>query len=79
MSLTAMLSCLSGEERDNSPRSDFILRAGDTVESIGMVLSGCALVVQEDIWGNRNILSRSRDRGRPSPRPSPARQTVSPM
>ena len=24
-----------------------------------MVLSGCALVVQEDIWGNRNILSRT--------------------
>ena len=56
--LTAMLSCLNAEERD-FPKEDFILRAGDTVESIGLVLSGSALVIQEDIWGNRNILSKA--------------------
>ena len=41
--LTAMLSCLNAEERD-FPKEDFILRAGDTVESIGLMLSGSALV-----------------------------------
>ena len=56
--LTAMLACLNAETRD-FPKDDFILRAGDTVESIGLVLSGSALVIQEDIWGNRNILSKA--------------------
>ncbi len=36
-----------------------MLRAGDTAESIGLVLSGSVLVIQEDIWGNRNILSKA--------------------
>ena len=37
----------------------FLLRAGDTAGSVGLVLSGSVLVIQEDIWGNRNILSRA--------------------
>ena len=37
----------------------FVLRAGDTADSIGLVLSGTVLVIQEDIWGNRNILSKA--------------------
>ena len=68
--LDAMLTCLAAKI-EQFPKDVFLLHPGDTVEEIGMVLSGCALVVQDDIWGNR--------RGRPTPRPSPARQTVSPM
>lgn len=56
--LTAMLSCLETRE-ERFPKDTFLLRAGDTVESIGLVLSGSVLVVQEDIWGNRNILSKA--------------------
>ena len=56
--LTAMLACLRAERRDY-PRDAFVLRTGDTAESIGIVLSGSVLVVQEDIWGNRNILSKA--------------------
>ena len=56
--LTAMLSCLKAESRD-FPKDAFLLRAGDTAESIGLVLSGSVLVIQEDIWGNRNILSKA--------------------
>ena len=56
--LTAMLSCLKAESR-NFPKDAFLLRAGDTAESIGLVLSGSVLVIQEDIWGNRNILSKA--------------------
>ncbi|MDO4494114.1 MAG: Crp/Fnr family transcriptional regulator [Clostridia bacterium] len=38
----------------------YLLRAGDTTEVMGLVLSGSALIVQEDLWGHRNILSRCR-------------------
>ena len=56
--LDAMLTCLAAKT-EQFPKDVFLLRPGDAVEEIGMVLSGCALVVQEDIWGNRNILSRT--------------------
>ena len=56
--LTAMLSCLDTRKED-FPKEAFVLRAGDTVESIGLVLSGSVLIIQEDIWGNRNILSKA--------------------
>ena len=56
--LTSMLSCLGTREED-FPEESFVLRAGDPVDSIGLVLSGCVLIIQEDIWGNRNILSKA--------------------
>ena len=56
--LTAMLSCLRAEKKD-FPKEAFVLRAGDTAQSIGLVLSGSVLVIQEDVWGNRNILSKA--------------------
>ena len=56
--LTAMLSCL-GARIDTFPKGARLLRAGDTVEEVGLVLAGSALIVQEDIWGNRNILSKT--------------------
>ena len=56
--LDAMLSCLNAEKK-SFPKDAFVLRAGDTAESIGLVLSGSVLVIQEDIWGNRNILSKA--------------------
>lgn len=56
--LTSMLSCLETRE-ERFPKDTFLLRTGDTAESIGLVLSGSVLVVQEDIWGNRNILSKA--------------------
>ena len=56
--LTAILACL-GAEVKHFPKDDFLLRAGDTAESIGLVLAGSVLVIQENIWGNRNILSKT--------------------
>lgn len=55
---SAMLSCLQAEKKD-FPKEAFLLHAGDTAESIGLILSGSILVIQEDIWGNRNILSKA--------------------
>ncbi len=56
--LISMLSCL-GTRKENFPKKTFVLRAGDTVDSIGIVLSGSVLIIQEDIWGNWNILSKT--------------------
>ena len=53
-----MLACLRAEKKD-FPKDAFLMRTGDTAESIGLVLSGSVLVIQEDIWGNRNILSKA--------------------
>lgn len=55
---TAMLSCLD-TKTESFLKDAFLMRAGDTAESIGLVLSGNVLIVQEDIWGNRNILSKA--------------------
>ena len=56
--ISAMLHCLDAQT-ETYPKDAFLLREGDTTDSIGMVLSGSVLVIQEDIWGNRNILSRA--------------------
>lgn len=37
---------------------EYILHAGDTTENMGFVLTGSVLVVQDDFWGHRNIMSR---------------------
>lgn len=34
-----------------------ILRAGTRTDSMGLLLSGKAIIVQEDFWGNRNVMS----------------------
>ena len=56
--LIEMLSCLETRQ-EGFPKDTFLLRVGDTVESIGVVLSGSVLIIQEDIWGNRNIISKA--------------------
>ena len=39
-------------------KDSYIFRAADSTEVMGLVVSGCVLVVQEDLWGHRNILSK---------------------
>ena len=53
--LATLLSCL-GARIDTFPKGSRLLRAG---EAVGLVLAGSALIMQEDIWGNRNILSKT--------------------
>ena len=38
--------------------NEYILRAGDSTRDMGLVLKGSVLVVQEDLWGHRNIMSK---------------------
>ena len=37
-------------------KGSFILHTGDKTNQLGILLSGHALIIQEDWWGNRNIL-----------------------
>ena len=46
--LAAMLSCL-GARIGTFPKGSRLLRAGEAVEEVGLVLAGSALIVQEDI------------------------------
>lgn len=52
-----MLACLEAKKASYK-KGEFILRAGDSTEAIGLVLLGNVLIIQDDIWGNRNILSK---------------------
>lgn len=56
--ICAMLSCLQARV-ESFPKEAFLLHAGDKADAIGLVLSGNVLVIQEDIWGNRNIISKA--------------------
>jgi len=51
-----MLHCLN-PRRENFRKDEIIFRAGETIDAFGLMLSGSALIFQEDYWGNRNIIS----------------------
>ena len=52
-----MLSCLGAEERSYE-KEEMIYRAGNTVTSLGVVMHGSVMIVNDDLWGNRSILDR---------------------
>ncbi|WP_040195657.1 Crp/Fnr family transcriptional regulator [Candidatus Soleaferrea massiliensis] len=52
----SMLECLSARTAYYE-KNEQILRFGDAVDTVGMVLSGSIHVSKEDFWGNRNILT----------------------
>ncbi|MCI9273307.1 MAG: Crp/Fnr family transcriptional regulator [Clostridiales bacterium] len=54
--IESMLSCLQATIKTFT-KNEPVLHAGETVSSIGMLLSGDAYILQEDFWGNRNIVS----------------------
>lgn len=55
--LNGMLDCLSAVKLEYA-KNDFVLRFGDSVNSIGMVLAGSVCIIKEDYWGNRNIIAK---------------------
>ncbi len=54
--LTEMLGCLGAKIRTYK-KGSYILRNGTVTKSLGIVLKGKAMILQEDFWGNRNLLS----------------------
>lgn len=52
----ALLACV-GARRESYRKGDFIFLNGNLVDTIGIVLSGRAQIVKEDVFGNRAILN----------------------
>ncbi|MDD3920632.1 MAG: Crp/Fnr family transcriptional regulator [Eubacteriales bacterium] len=50
-----MLTCMDAEKKEYD-KGAYLLHVGEKVRAIGMLLSGSAHVVEEDFWGNRNII-----------------------
>ena len=39
-------------------KENYILHCGEQVKEMGMLVSGGLLIVQEDFWGNRNLVAK---------------------
>ena len=55
--ILSILHCVNAATTSRK-RDSYIFRAGDSTEVMGLVVAGCVLVIQEDLWGHRNILSK---------------------
>ena len=55
--ILSILHCVSATKA-SKPSGSYIFRAGDSTEVMGLVLTGSTLIIQEDLWGHRNILSK---------------------
>ena len=55
--IAPMLGCL-GARAASYARGEYLLREGERTGSLGLVISGAVSVVQEDFWGNRNLMAR---------------------
>ncbi len=51
-----VLKCLAPTEKAFA-KGEYLLRSGDRVKAMGLVMSGCVHLVKEDYWGNRTILT----------------------
>lgn len=55
--ILSSLHCI-GIEEEAKEKNEYILRAGDKTDTISLLASGKALVIQEDLWGNRNVIAK---------------------
>ncbi len=55
--LSAILSCLNARTRQYK-KGEYILKSGSGLTRVGIVLSGCVHLIQEDYWGNRFLMSQ---------------------
>ena len=55
--ILSVLHCVNAAVQ-HKQKDEYILRVGDRTESMGLVLRGSVLVLQEDLWGHRNIMHR---------------------
>ena len=55
--IKSMMSCLQAFTK-RYPRGAIIHHAGNSIHSVGMVLSGSVSIENDDIWGNKSILDR---------------------
>jgi len=55
--ITSVLHCVGAVVRE-AGAGEYILRAGERTQAMGLLLSGSALAVQDDLWGQRNIMGK---------------------
>ena len=55
--ITSVLHCVGAVVREAGV-GEYILRAGDRTQAMGLLLCGAAFAVQEDLWGQRNIMGK---------------------
>ena len=53
--LKEMSGCLGAYEKSYQ-KGQIVYRMGDTVDAIGIVLTGSVMIENDDIWGNKSIL-----------------------
>lgn len=54
--ILSVLKCMEASVMQKE-KDEMILHAGDSIEYMGILLSGKALIIKEDVWGRRNILT----------------------
>ncbi len=54
--IKSMLNCLNATTRKYA-KNEYIIKGGDKITSMGMVMSGMVMVEKNDYWGNCSILS----------------------
>ena len=52
----AVLHCVDAKTISYS-KDRYIMRAGESTDVMGLVLKGSVMIIQEDYWGHRNIIS----------------------
>ena len=55
--ITSVQHCVGAVVRE-AGAGEYILRAGDRTQAMGLLLSGSAFAVQDDLWGQRNIMGK---------------------
>jgi CRP-like cAMP-binding protein len=55
--ILSLLNCLTAKKKDYE-KGSLIFRYGDTISTVGIVLTGAIHIEQDDYWGNRTIINR---------------------
>ena len=55
--ILSVLPCVA-DKLLSVPDGQYVFRAGENISSMGLVLSGSLLIIQEDVWGHRHMIHR---------------------
>lgn len=55
--ILSILHCIDAKVI-SAARNEYIFHTGDSTKAMGLVLTGSVLIIQEDLWGHRNIMAK---------------------
>lgn len=55
--ILSVLNCVEAKIQKKQ-YGEYILSAGESTQAMGLVLSGSVFIIQEDLWGHRNIMAK---------------------